>query len=436
MAKQKIILFHPRTCHDKNYRNFWIPYSVLSVGSQLSNNGYDVEILDNNFKQKGHDEIVCSLTRPDMVGISAIIGHQISEGLDFATKIKEKFPEVPILFGGTAPTILPEQFFESDCVDVVVRGQGEQTSTEVVEALKDKRGLENIPGISFKDKNGKVVHNSARMPVSRDSFAAYDYSLVNPRDYLRTDNEISGKVLNYISSQGCPFGCGFCSEVALYDRKWIPNSLERIMHEVGELVEQHGANGIKLHDANFFANKKRVLSFAKEMQKRGWNIQWAGSAHPKNILVLDDNELKLVRESGCSRILIGAESGNDEELKYIKKGITTTHVVEVAQRLGKIGISGGFTVIVGYPGFPEENISRTLEFGKKIISISSLHEVKAHVYAPYPGTPLYQEAIKHGFVAPKTLEDWANYDYYEVQTPWLKQDVTNRISAFNKEYHK
>jgi len=346
-------------------------------------------------------------------------------------RIIKQFPRVVTIFGGGAPTILPEQFLGSDYVDIVVRGQGEQTSLEAAEALKEKRGLENIPGVLFKDKNGKAVHNNSRTPISRDNFAAYNYSLVNPKDYIRSDEHISNRVLNHVSSQGCPFGCGFCSEVALYDRKWSSESLERMMQEVGELVETYGADGIKFYDANFFVNKKRALSFVEEVKKREWNIQWAASAHPKNLLVLNDDELRKVSDSGCSRILIGAESGNNEELDYINKNMTTEDVLEVARRLGNVGIHGSFTVIVGYPGFPEENIARTLDFGRKIASISPLHEVKAHVYAPYPGTPLYQDAIKHGFISPKTLEDWANYDYYEVQTPWLRSEVTQQIRDFN-----
>jgi radical SAM superfamily enzyme YgiQ (UPF0313 family) len=431
MAKQKVILFHPRTLHERNYRNFWIPYSVLSIGSHLTSKGYDITIVDNNFEQRSPEEIVTELTKPDLVGVSTMIGHQISEGLNFAAKVKEKFPGVKTIFGGGAPTILPEQFLGSDYVDIIVRGQGEQTVLETAEALKEKKSLENIPGISFKDNNGTPIHNSPRTPVSRDAFAAYNYSLVDPASYIRSDEHISNRVLNHISSQGCPFGCGFCSEVALYDRKWASESLERMMQEVSELVEQHGADGIKFYDANFFVNKKRALSFAEEVKKRGWNIQWAASAHPKNLLVLNDDELRTVSNSGCSRVLIGAESGNNEELNYINKNMTTEEVLEVAKRLGRVGIHGSFTVIVGYPGFPEDNIARTLDFGRKIASISELHEVKAHVYAPYPGTPLYKDAIKHGFVAPKTLEDWANYDYYEVQTPWLRQEVTPQIRDFN-----
>lgn len=431
MAKQKVILFHPRTLHERNYRNFWIPYSVLSMGSQFPNQEYDVDIIDNNSQQREIAKIVSALNQPNLVGVSTMIGHQISEGLDFAAKIKEKFPGVTTIFGGGAPTILPEQFLGSEYVDVVVRGQGERTVLELARAIKEKEGLENISGISFKNKERKVIHNSLRTPVSRDSFIPYNFSLINPTDYVRNDEHLSDRVLNHISSQGCPFGCGFCSEVALYERKWISESLERMMQEVGELVERYGANGIKFYDANFFVNKKRALSFAEEVKKRGWDIQWAASAHPKNILVLNEDELRTISDSGCSRILIGAESGNNEEIDYINKNMTTDDVLEVAKRLGKVGMHGSFTVIVGYPGFPEENIERTLEFGKQIASISHLHEVKAHVYAPYPGTPLYQDAIRRGFVAPKTLEDWADYDYYEVQTPWLRSEVTHQIRDFN-----
>jgi len=64
----------------------------------------------------------------------------------------------------------------------------------------------------------------------------------------------------------------------------------------------------------------------------------------------------------------------------------------------------------------------------------SIHEVKAHIYTPFPGTPLYDQAVKHGFTPPKTLEDWSNYDYYEVQTPWLQNDLTKLITKYNEEY--
>ncbi len=109
----------------------------------------------------------------------------------------------------------------------------------------------------------------------------------------------------------------------------------------------------------------------------------------------------MLKKSGLSRILIGAESGNEDELKFIQKGVTTKEVLKVARMLKNFEIHGSFTIIVGYPGFPEENIKRTLNFGEKIMKKGSIHEVKAHIYTPFPGTPLYDQAVKHGFTPPK-----------------------------------
>ncbi len=436
----RVILFHPRTFHERNYRNFWIPYSILSVGSELKNNGYDILLIDNNLEMlenEGFSGLVKKVLTDDtiFIGISCMIGHQIREGLQFASAVREADSNIPLIWGGPAPTIISDYFVRSSLVDVIVRGQGEATANELACRLSN-----HLP-ISIKDvrgtwcrTDGGFLKNPERGNLSREGFAKYDYSLLPTIQYLRSDEHISDKVLNHFSSQGCPYECGFCSEVALYNRRWMPQVVDRTVEEVSELVEVYGANGIKFYDANFFVNKKRVLSFANAVFKRGWNIKWAASAHPKNILICNDEELDLIKESGCSRILIGAESGNDEELKYIKKNMTKEDVIEVAKMLGKRKIHGSFTVIVGYPGFPEKNIDRTLDFGRMLRDISDLHEIKAHIYAPYPGTPLYKDGIKNGFTPPRTLEDWAKYDYYEAQTTWLKEGLADEIREFNKEY--
>lgn len=436
----EVVLFHPRTFHEKNYRNFWIPYSILSIGSELENNGYKVRLIDNNLEMLENEEFSGLVGRiitdnTPYVGISCMIGHQIREGLQFASAVRNKNSKIPLIWGGPAPTIIPDYFTQSSLVDILVRGQGESTAIELAHHFSNPLpiSVSNIKGVWFKTEKG-FLKNPERGNLSKEGFSRYNYSLLPTNKYLRHDEHISDRVLNHFSSQGCPYGCGFCSEIALYNRKWMPQLVDRTIEEVSELIEIHGADGIKFYDANFFVNKKRVLSFADAILKRGWDISWAASAHPKNILVCNDDELDLIKESGCSRILIGAESGNDDELKYIKKNMIKEDVIEVAKRLGKRGIHGSFTVIVGYPGFSEENNGRTLDFSRMLREISSLHEIKAHIYAPYPGTPLYEDAIKHGFVPPKTLEDWANYDYYEAQTPWLREGLTEKIRDFNKEY--
>ncbi len=436
MAKKEILLFHPRTFHEKNYRNFWIPYSILSLGSELQKRGFDVVLFDNNLESIETNQFSILLSKfknPPFVGVSSMIGRQIQEGLLFAEVVKDIFPKTKIVWGGAAPTMLGHDFINSPLVDIVIRGQGEKTIVELAKALENKKALNGIRGLLYKNRK-KIIKSSEREILSRDIFALYNYSLIPTERYLRKDEHINSRVLNHVSSQGCPFGCGFCSEVPLYHRHWVAESTEKIIQEVSVLIETYNANGIKFYDANFFVNKPRVLSFAQKVLDKGWKIRWAASAHPKNLLSYNKKELNIIKESGCSRILIGAESGNDEELKYIKKDITTDDVIRVAKMLKQIEIHGSFTIIVGYPGFPEDNIKKTLDFGEKIARIGSIHEVKAHVFTPYPGTPLYKQAIQYGFVPPKTLDEWSNYDYYKVQTPWLKNDLNDIINQYNKEY--
>lgn len=434
MKKQNnVLLIHPRTFHQKNYRNFWIPYSILAIGSHLSSRGYNVELIDNNLLAEDPVKVVENLHKPDLVGISSMIGHQITEGLEFSRVIREKFPEVPIVYGGSAPTMLPDVFLASNQVDIIVRGQGEQTFLEIAETFQGGKSIENILGVSSKNMKGTITHANRRHTESREGFSKYDFGLVDLVAYVRDDEHISNRVINYIASQGCTFGCGFCSEVALYGQKWASQSTSRTIEDTNKLLELSGANAIKFYDANFFVDRGKVLDYASRVIQSEKNISWAAAAHPNNLLRLSSKELDLIRKSGCSRILIGAESGNEEELKYIQKNMSTGDVLTVARMLGNSGIRGSFTTIVGYPGFPTTNVDKTLEFGEKLMGISNLHEVKAHIYAPYPGTPLYQEAIRHGFTPPKSLEGWANYDYYEVQTPWVDKKVNKMVSEFNKK---
>lgn len=436
MQGKEVLLFNPRTFHEKNYRNFWIPYSILSLGSDLTRANQEVALLDNNLQALDTSEFAPQLSllhSPQLIGISSMIGHQIQEGLVFAKHSREAFPEAKIVWGGAAPTILPQEFIQSPLVDIVVKGQGEQTIVALLNALKKGSDLSTVEGLIYKEGD-RVIETKREKPLPKSAAAPYAYDLIDTPMYVKADEHISDRVLNHISSLGCPYGCGFCSEVALYNRRWSPETMDRTMEEVSQLVEKYDANGIKFYDSNFFVNKNRVLAFARNVLAKDWDIKWAASAHPKSLLSYTQDELGLLRSSGLSRLLIGAESGNDDELEYIQKGATTSEIFTAAQLLSNFDIHASFTIIVGYPGFPEDNIQRTLDFGERIARLGSSNEVKAHVYAPFPGTPLYDLAIQHGFVPPKTLEDWGNFDYYMVQTPWLRSKLNDTINQYNKEF--
>jgi len=201
-----------------------------------------------------------------------MIGHQIQEGLHFAEAVRNVFPKTKIVWGGAAPTILAHVFINSSLADIVIKAQGEKAIVELAKALESKKSLSNIKGLLYKNRK-KIIKTPEREILSKDAFALYNYDLIPTERYLKKDEQINSRVLNHVSSQGCPFGCGFCSEVSLYHRHWVAESAEKIVREVSILVETYNANGIKFYDANFFVDKSRVLSFAQRILDKGWKIK-------------------------------------------------------------------------------------------------------------------------------------------------------------------
>jgi len=442
MSRRKIVLFHPRTLHEKNYRYYHVPYSLLAVASTLHLHRYDVIVVDDNVNQKVDYRSDLHRWGTDVlcVGISSMIGAQIQGGLEFAKAVRSLDLAIPIIWGGPLPTMLPEETTAHWCVDIAVRGQGEITFRELIRCLEvstSLSGMDGIEGISYRDSAGKITHNAPRSFVDLNAFPPYSnvYHLLNLEDYIWPDEHIASRTISYHSSQGCPFNCGFCCEVSLWDRWWSGLSASRILDDVQYLVRRFDVNGIKFYDSEFFIDRKRVLSFAQGLLDQKLNIRWAASVHPRNLSRMTDEQLDLLRRSGLARLLIGAESGVQQELDLIGKNITKDAIFEVARRCAQHGIVVCFTFVTGYPSMPSSHMDETLAFAEELSRFEPMHEQKIHFFAPYPGAPLYQLALDFGFKPPTSLEEWSQYDYYDILTPWVNRKYAPIFRRFNESHY-
>ncbi len=428
---KKIILYHPKTKHEDFYSFFWIPYSLLVVSSLIYKK-YEVLIIDENLKEISNtylngikNDILC-------VGISSMIGKQIEGGLNFAERIREINPSIPLIWGGHLPTILPKLTLNSEFVDIIVLGKGEQIFKELVDHLANKKSIEKINGIGFKKENKIIINNKLTKNKSYD-LPPFPWHLIDVKKYIRDDDSIGEKVINYISSLGCTFPCTFCSEKAMFGNSWVSFKTLRIINDIQFLIDNYNVDSIKFYDANFFGKKKHVFDFIDSLNKNAININWAASGHPLTLNSLNQSDFDLFHSSCCKRLLIGAESGNQESLNLVKKNITPKTIIELSKKLKKASITGSFTFIVGFPGIDiDKEIKLTIELADRIKNISSLHEIKIHFFAPFPGTELYKKAIKYGFKPPKTLQEWANYNYYNIETPWADSKYQKYIHNYNK----
>lgn len=365
------------------------------------------------------------------VGISSMIGgNQLVRALEFSEFIKSQNQNIPIIFGGPLTTIIPHQLLFDSKIDFVIRGQGEQPMSDLVDFLKNDSRIDkiDIPGVLTKD-NKKNIQS---VFLDKNKFPPYPWHLLNVEKYIRRDNHLGERVLNYVSSQGCPYQCGYCSEVSIYQCRWKAFPAQRVLDEIQCLKETYHLDGIKFYDANFFVNSKRVIEFASSLKSRNLRLKWGASAHPCGVIKLADN-LKEIKKSGLNRLLIGAESGLQTALDYINKGCTVEDNLRTAELCAKHHISSTFTFIVGIPWI-EDDIEPTLKMVLEMKKMSGEFDIKIHFYAPFPGTPLFEKARKFGYCLPTTLKEWSKYDYYLIQTPWVNKRKEIKIRRFGDFY--
>ena len=338
---------------------------------------------------------------------------------------------VPVVAGGAYPTLLPEVALQTPGIDYILRGAGERAIVEFADCL--------YYGISFPAYVG-VKGTKVQDEIDIQKFDIkkvsnhYDFSVLDSSKYVRNDPNISSRVINYISSRGCSFGCAFCAEKALYNSIWRGFQVERMVKDSLSLLESSKATAIKFYDANMLVDKYRIIDYSKIMKTYYRDFKFAGSAHPLNILSMSAAELTELKANGLTRLLIGMESCNDDELKFINKKITYENIKNVISKIDAARIHGSFTFIVGYPTMPIDNIDKTLENVELMAKKYRDHEFKIHFFVPYPGTTLYETSIMNGFVPPVAWSEWAEYDYYVSQMPWIPAKYQKLIDSFNIKY--
>ncbi len=433
---RKVILIYPKIEYEDNYPCSWIPYSILALGSSLKNIGIDVLLFDQNKDELDILEKALENKEIIAVGISVMTGGgQISNAIELTKMIKMRRPKCVVFWGGPHVNVFPEQTVSHPLVDIAMKGVGQNAVCQLIYEISSGKSYNSVDGCYYKENN---MIRSSLGEAKIKQLTAYDFSLLDIEKYVQHDNTIANRTINYISSQGCPYSCRFCYETN-YKRKYYKMPFDLVEKDIRMFVEKYNINGIKFYDADFFVDIKQALSIAGLMKL--YNLKWAASIHPNDILRAEKNGenelLKKVLESGCTRLLMGVESGNDRVLKQIvNKRVTKEKIYFVASRIADYGILGSYTFIVGFPGETENEQKDTFNFIRSLWKLSPKPETRVHIYTPYPGTPLYDEALKRGFCEPKNLEEWSDFDYYKAMVPWTNKKLEFEVKHFTEMIEK
>ncbi len=431
----KFVLFFPLT-NKNNKHKVSPPLSLLACAAPMLDRGIEVEVVDARVEPGYKEAVLSKMADADMLGVSSMTGYQIADGLAVSAAVRERYPEKLITWGGYHPSLLADQTATDDRIDVVVRGQGELACLDLAEHLGGGRELEEIDGLSYR-KDGAIVHTGERRVADINDFPSMPYHLVDMEKYIEFNRRMHGdtrRAISYVSSFGCPHACGFCSNPEAYGRKWKGLKAERVVAEVTELVERYDLERVYFDDNNFFASKRRVREICRGLRESPRRFEWFATIRPNQVISFEDEDLELIRESGCTKFMMGAESGDDSILELINKGGEARDVIEATESCRRHRIQPSYVFIFGFPSETWEQMQTTLDFMRKLKEIYADTRTTSLFFTPYPGTALTRLGQEKGYRLPASLEDWAVFDARSVKTPWITDDQKKKVKQIADFY--
>ena len=436
----KVILFNPRSARAKHR----IPNSILQVAASIHGK-YEYALVDGNLEKDPWRKIEEYLqTGFNVFGCTVMPGPQLKQAIPFTLKVREKYPEVLIVWGGYFAANQFSSVLNSNVIDYVINGPGDDAFPRLLGAIDKKEKVEDVPNLIFK-KGDEVVKTAKALLADQDTLPQLPYASLDKfypiKKYL--GRTFLGKhTASYHSSMGCPFTCSFCAVVPIYNARWKGKSAKLVYKDVKYLIDEQGADAVEFHDNNFFVSEKRTVEFAKLVHNE--KISWWGEGRIDTIDKYSDESLAIMRAAGCKMIFFGAETSNDELLKKMDKGgtQTTEQIKRFAARMKKFDIIPEYSFVLGFPGeTPEkvmEQIERDILYIKRIKEINPNTEIIIYVYSPVPteGSEMYEAVKRAGFHFPEKLQDWLSPEWQNFDlrknplTPWLTSAMIDRILGF------
>lgn len=392
------------------------PLGILSIAAYVREKGYSVDVIDALIKNWGPEEIkqYIRMRKPKVVGLSAItpIFHR---AVDCAKEIKEEFPELLVLIGGHHATILPKEVLkQNECFDIAVFGEGELTMAEVIDNyrlcgydhkgfLKDYNSLKGIDSIAFRDEGEIVINKNRELIEDLDSLPFPARDLVPIEKYIPLPNQYKRpRVVHMVVIRGCPYQCSFCSNNAVFGRKIRARTPQKVIDEISFLMDEYKINEISFWDDMMTTDKKWMCEFCELIAKNRIDITWTCYSR---VDVVTKELLRKMANVGCWNIFFGFESGDQELLNNLDKGVTLEQIRNANQWCKEVGIEVRASFMLALPGETPQLAQKTIDFAKEL----NPEYAQFCITTPYPGTKLFDEAEKWG----KLSNDYSEYNIWE-----------------------
>jgi len=394
------------------------PVGLALLAAILEKHGYPVKILDSNTPGFTLEAAAEAVRDADIVGITAMTP-TIGRALSIAQHIKIMKPDTTVILGGPHVTLLPEETLKSSpYIDVIVRGEADETIIELMRAFWDNRTLDHIPGLSY-IKGGEVFHTAPRdTETDMDSLPFAAFHLLPFREYRpHPPHGMYRPFAAMVTSRGCPYRCAYCSK-PVFGSRFRAQSAERVVAEMSYLQEKFGVREIAFYDDSFTIDKKRVHAIADRILEKRLKIAWTCETR---VNLVDKELLSHMKQAGCYAVAYGIETASPEIMKTLQKDITLEQVEEAVRAHRELGLQVVGYFMLGSPGETPETIKQTIEFAKKL----KVDYAQFSVTTPFPATELY-DIYMRGRKEPPKWEDFVYAGVDKSTTPVFESDKITR----------
>ncbi len=381
------------------YYPFWLAYATGYVEKM----GHEVLLLDAIANDWDDNETVKRVLdfNPQLVVMDTSMP-SIKSDVAFAGKLKSIDANIKVCLVGTFPSARPEYTMSlNPSIDFIARKEYDMTIVDLASALEKDGDVSKVLGITYFD-GGKIVNTPGRPYI--DNLDVFPFvskvykKFLNSRHYRYA--LARHPMIQIMSARGCPNQCVFCNvpqtfmsrHFRMRSAKDLVDEMEWIKENMPEIKE------IFIDDDTMTVDKNRMLEFSRLIKERGIKIVWSTNARvdiPKDVL-------KEMKESGCRMLIVGYESGNQQILKNIKKGITLKQAEQFAKDAKESGIKIYGCFMIGLPGDTKETIRETIEWAKKL----KPDMIQIEQIVPFPGTEFYTWAKAKGYLKTEDPDDW------------------------------
>lgn len=425
-ARHKVVLYNPQAVFHT------MPLALLAIGSCLDPATYDVRIVDGRLDPHALDTVLAETADALCLGVTVLTGAPIRDALAVTRAAKARRPDLPVIWGGWHASLFPTATLEEPSIDVTVQAQGEVTFTEIVEALANDGQLPAVMRGATTRVDGVPTQHPPRPTKSVNDFPAHNYDLFPVERYFQLKGE---RQLDYISSTGCFFRCSFCADPFVYNRRWVGLAPERMAEETNSLWQRYRFSDLSFQDETFFTYPKRVAEIAELFARNGARFTWTATMRADQGVRLDDEMFALCKRSGMRRVMIGVESGSQEMLDWMTKDVTIEQIIESAEKCVQHGIGAIFPFIVGFPEETDASVRASMAMIKRLRAMSPMFETPVFYFKPYPGSRITEAVVRNGYQLPRTLEEWADFDFIGSSGPWVtdqKHELIERFKFYNR----